>query len=102
MSLQREVATAPAPRFGVNFEDVVDPNDRKYWVAASKVKVIDLQTHETLGELSRYVLEPGQGSLTGQRTPWLFASGCNMKTSYGSYSPRLFVDQILKPVKGSF
>jgi len=98
-SLNRSEAVGPAPRFGVMFEDEVNPDERKHWVASSTVKVIDLQTQETLGEFIRYVIEPGQGSVAGQRTPWLFANGCNMKTSYGSYSSRLFVDQVLKPIR---
>lgn len=97
----REVPIGRMPRFGVTFEDHVNLDERKYWIASSTVKVIDLGTHEALGEFARRVVDPGQGSQIGQRTPWLFANGCNMKTSYGSYSPRLFVDQILKPIDGT-
>ena len=97
--VKREETTASAPRYGVTFDDINDPSEREYWVAGSTVKVIDLKTQETLGEFKRYVIEPGQGSRAGQRTPWLFAEGCNMKTSYGRDSTRLFTDQVLKPIK---
>lgn len=100
MRVKREKAHGASPRYGVTFEDVVDPEDRRYWVAGSTVKVLDLKTKETMGEFVRYVIEPGQGSRAGQRTPWLFSQGCGMKTSYGRSSSRLFVDQVLKPSKG--
>jgi len=99
--VKREEAAGPIPRFGITFDDIIDPDERKYWIAGSTVKVVDLRTQETLAEFKRYVIEPGQGSQSGQRTPWLFAEGCNMKTSYGRDSPRLFVDQVLKPTKES-
>jgi hypothetical protein len=99
MRIKREEAKDPMPRFGVTFEDDVNPDERRYWIAKSTVKVIDLKTQETLGEFIRYVIEPGQGSQAAQRTPWLFAEGCNMKTSYGNYSARLFADQVLKPTR---
>jgi len=99
MRVKQEEAKDPPPRYGVTYDDLVVPSDRKYWIAGSTVKVIDLKTQEVLGEFVRYAIEPGQGSEAGQRTPWLFATGCNMKTGYGSYSPRLFVDQVLKPIK---
>ena len=98
--LKREETSAPAPRYGVTFDDINIPSEREYWVAGSTVKVIDLTTKATLGEFKRYVIEPGQGSRAGQRTPWLFAVGCNMKSGYGSFSTRLFTDQVLKPSKG--
>ena len=97
--VKRSETADPAPRYAVTFEDIINPNERQYWVASSTVKVIDLQTQETMGEFTRYVMDPGQGSQAGQRSPWGFAQGCNMTTSYGSYSPRLFTDQILKPIK---
>lgn len=101
MRIKREETKGPMPRFGVTFEDVVSPGEREYWVASSTVKVVDLKTQETLGEFTRYVIEPGQGSQAGQRAPWLFAKGCGMDTSYGRDSTRLFVAQVLKPIKES-
>jgi len=99
--VSREETKDPMPRFGVTFDDVVSPGDREYWVASSTVKVVDLKTQETQGEFTRYVIEPGQGSQAGQRTPWLFAKGCGMSTGYGRDSARLFVDQVLKPIRES-
>lgn len=96
--LQRKEFSGPSTRYAVTFEDLADPNDRQFWVAGSIVKVIDQNNNEVLAESTRYVLEPGQGSREGQRTPWLFAVGCNKTASYGSYSSRLFADQVLKPI----
>jgi hypothetical protein len=99
--LQRREPVEASPRYGVLFEDIVNPDERKHWVAGSTVKVLDLEANETMAEFTRYVIDPGQGSREGQRTPWLFAKGCGMNTSYGTHSSRLFVDQVLKPMKGS-
>lgn len=95
--IQREKATDPPPRYAVTFEDIVDPEERSHWVAGSVVKVFDLRTNEILGEHVRYVIEPGQGSRDGGRSPWLFARACDVMTSYGRDSPRLFATQVLKP-----
>lgn len=100
MRVQREETNGQAPRYAVTFDDIINPDERKYWIAGSIVKVIDLQTQETMGEFMRYVMDVGQGSQAGQRLPWNFAHGCNMATSYGSHSPRFFADQVLKPIKG--
>jgi hypothetical protein len=99
--LQRIEPIEAQPRYGVTFEDIVDPKEREQWIAGSTVKVLDLEANETMAEFTRYVIDPGQGSRDGQRTPWLFAMGCGMNTSYGTHSSRLFVDQVLKPSKGS-
>lgn len=95
----REVTTPPAPRFGVTFNDIVDAGEREHWIAGNIVTVVDLKTEEVLGEFTGYVMDPGQGSRAGQRTPWLFAVGCNKKTGYGRDGSRLFVDQVLKPIR---
>ena len=98
-ALKRQASADPAPRYGITFHDIVDPQERMHWVAASTVRVVEVSSQELLGEFKRYVIEPGQGSGAGQRVPWLFAQGCAIGTSYGTYSTRFFVDQVLKPKK---
>ncbi len=97
--MKRELATGQTPRYGVTFEDIVDANERKYWIAGSTVKVIDLKTKETLGEFTHYVIDRGQGSRAGARTPWLFADSCD-GANYGRNWTRFFTDQVLKPKQG--
>lgn len=96
--LQRKEFSGSPTRYAVTFEDIAEPNDRRFWVAGSVIKVIDQDNNEVIAESTRYVLEPGQGSREGQRTPWLFAVGCSRTASHGSYGTRLFVDQVLKPI----
>lgn len=98
--LMRQLTTAPPPRYGVTYEDDVNPKDRKLWVAGSTVRVINLQTKEVLAEFTRYAVEYGRGS-TNQRTPWPLAYKCgDSGGSAASTQTRYFVDKVLKPKKG--
>lgn len=65
-----------APRYAVDFEDLVDPSDRQHWVAGSKIKVVDTTDQSVMAELTYFMFDPGLGSRSGQRDPWAFAVGC--------------------------
>lgn len=95
--LRRERAPEDSPRYAVLIEDIVDPNEREFWVAGSKIVLMDLARREPVGEFIRYVIDPGQGHRQSHRTPWLFAVGCRMNHGYGSYSPQLFARKVLTP-----
>jgi hypothetical protein len=100
LSLKRSEVMGAPPRYALTFDDPLIPEERSYWIATSITKVLDLQTNEVLGEAIRFVIDPGQGSRAGQRTPWFFAKGCNSTTGYNPTSDRFFADQILKPIQG--
>jgi hypothetical protein len=100
LSLKRSEVIGALPRYALTFDEPVKPEERAYWIATSITKVLDLQTNEVLGEAIQFVIDPGQGSRAGQRTPWLFAQGCNSTTRYNPTSDRFFADQILKPIQG--
>lgn len=70
-------------------------------MAGTTVTITDMQTSETLGTKTWYAFEPGLGSRTGARTPWLFAVTCPSLVEGESmrYPTRMFVDQVLKPKK---
>jgi hypothetical protein len=69
--LHREVAgTTTAPRYGVTFEDIVDPEDRKHWIAGTKLQVVDLTGNEVIAEQTVYLWDTGLGSKAGFRSPW--------------------------------
>jgi hypothetical protein len=90
-----------AARFAVSFLNFVDPEDRKYWIAGTKVTVTDTVTSEVLAEKTWYSVEPGQGSQDGARSPWLRSKTCPAASGWVGRAPtRFFVDQILKPKKG--
>ena len=46
--------SATPPRYGVTYEDHVIPEDRYLGIASSTIKVLDLETKEVLGEMTRY------------------------------------------------
>lgn len=95
--LDRIPAFEPAPRYAVTFEDHVIPEERQYGIASSTVKVIDTQTNEVLGEMTRYIRYPGTFE-RGNPSPWLRADQCPGTHSTDSTVhsvTRRFVDQIL-------
>lgn len=72
--LDKKPATAPAPRYGVTYDDISTHEDREYWIAGSSLRVIDLQTNEVIAERIGYMWDPGQGNNSGGRSPWLEAA----------------------------
>lgn len=71
----QEHIKGPVSRFGVAWEDISKPEDRKYWVAASRLRVIDLTDNSIVAERIGYLIEAGFGSTSGGRRPWLVARG---------------------------
>jgi hypothetical protein len=72
--LSRVPATGPIPRYGVIYDDISTREEREYWIAGSSLKVIDLQTNETIAERIGYMMDRGQGNMSGGRSPWLLAA----------------------------
>lgn len=97
-TLDRVPAPAVSPRYGVTYEDHVIPEDRALGIASSTVKVIDLQTQEVLGELTRYAWTMG-GASRANPSPWLTAYKCPGHAVGSDAATRKFVDQILIPRK---
>lgn len=103
-SLRREPASGPAPRYAVDYEDIVNPEDRKLWIAGTTIRVIDQKTGEILGEYTTYLMDGGMGTTDGTRAPWSHASHRELQCPkvYGSTDnhTRYFVDRVLKLKKG--
>lgn len=72
--LDKTLATGEAPRYGVTYDDISTREEREYWIAGSSLRVVDLQTGETIAERIGYMMDSGQGSRAGARTPWLAAA----------------------------
>lgn len=72
--LDKMLTTEPAPRYGVTYDDLSTEEDRKYWIAGSSLRVIDLQTQEVIAERIGYMWDPAQGATGGGRSPWLMAA----------------------------
>lgn len=81
LDVAREVAAGPRPRYGVAYEDVMDPVDREHWIAGDVLRVIDLETNEVIGERKRYLWDTGLGGTGGFRQPWTWAG------TYGKRCP---------------
>jgi hypothetical protein len=45
---KREVSRWKMPRYGVTFDDISTLEDRKYWIAGSSLKIIDLNNREVI------------------------------------------------------
>lgn len=103
-TLGRILATGPASRYGVTYDDISTREERDYWIAGSSLKVIDLQTNEVMAERIGYMMDRGQGNTSGGRAPWLQAerSACPafLKTPGGQpftmRESRDFVEKVLQ------
>lgn len=84
------------PRYAVTFEDHVIPEERALWVASSTVKVLDLDTSDTLGEMTLF----GMSYIHVPRSsmPWINHTPCGHPLGTSSQFSRKFVDQVLIPI----
>ncbi len=93
----KERIQAPVSRFGVAWEDISTPEDRKYWVAGSRFRVIDLTDNGIVAERIGYFIEAGFGSIGGGRRPWLASRGPNTTCPPllgGDYSDNWFISNV--------
>ena len=60
-------------RYGITWDDISTREDREHWIAGGSLKVIDLHTNEVIAERVGYMIDRGQGSQAGFRSPWLYA-----------------------------
>lgn len=72
--LDKAPAPGSAPRYGVTYDDISTPEEREHWIAGSSLKVLDLQTNEVIAERVGYMIDIGQGNISGGRSPWLMAA----------------------------
>jgi hypothetical protein len=101
-----EPAETSITRYALDYEDLVDPADRAYWVAGTKLRVIDKQSSEVIAELTRFVIDRGFGESSTGRWPWSHANSrasqrCPSDPSQPLHSDsRYFVDTVLIPKQG--
>ena len=91
----------PESRFGLAWEDISNPSDRKYWIAGSRLSVVDLSDNSVVAERIGFFIEAGFGSRAGQRRPWQSSRGENTTcppVSRGGYSDNWFIFRVLKPL----
>jgi hypothetical protein len=98
---------APAPRYGVTYDDISTPEDRAFWIAGSSLKVIDLRDGTVIAERIGYMMDRGQGASSGGRLPWLLAAYHACPAFGGPRPPSnqrgqtdRFVEKVLVPKRG--
>ena len=98
----RQTVDRAVSRFGVAWEDISTTEDRKYWIAGSRLSVIDLRDKSVVAERVGYFIESGFGSPAGQRRPWLTSRGPNTTCpEVHDYSDRWFLLKVFKPEDGN-
>lgn len=106
--LKRTFAKGPAPRYGVTYDDITTPEERKNWIAGSSLRIIDLKTNEVIAERIGYMIDRGMGNNSGGRSPWQhaakwacpkFPGGQSLETLWVHGQTRDFTEQVLK-IKG--
>ena len=91
----------PISRFGVEWEDISTSEDRRYWVAGSRLRVFDLVDRSVVAERIGFLIEGGLGSRAGGRRPWL--TGHKPTTTCPiahDFSDRQFLVRVLDPLGG--
>lgn len=66
----REPIEKPVSKFTVTWKDISTMEDRKFWVAGSRLEVRDRETGKLVAERIGYIFEAGLGSRRGSRMSW--------------------------------
>ena len=102
--VERQVIERPISRFGVAWDDISTPEDRAYWVAGSRLRVIDLADNSVIAERIGYLIERGFGSRSGGRRPWLAARRGGQTTCpslrNGDFEDRWFLLTVFQVAEG--
>lgn len=72
--VDKVLASGEPPRYAVTYDDISTPEERKFWIAGSSLKIIDRKSGEVIAERIGYMVDRGQGNSSGGRSPWLFAA----------------------------
>lgn len=97
--------TSSETRYALDYEDIVSPEDRLFWIAGTVLKVVDKQTGEVIARLTRYVWDSGFGASSTGRRPWEHAGRggsqtCPFILGVAHTTSRRFVDTVLIPKQG--
>jgi hypothetical protein len=90
----------PRSRYGYDWEDISTREDRNYWIAGGRMRVIDLETNTVIAERTGYLLDMVQGELGGGRKPWLLAQ-VNACPAFESDTTKAkeFIARVLTPIR---
>ena len=85
-------------RYALEYKPIVDPADRKHWVAGVTVNVYDLQTNTLMATKTWYALNPTQGHAY-QTDEWSRLENCPNDEEDIIYI-RHFVNRVIQPKQG--
>lgn len=90
----------PRSRYGYDWEDISSDEERKYWIAGGRMRIVDLSTQETIAERTGYVIDLEQGARAGGGIPWLVAQSNACPPFQSAHTKaKEFVAKVLKPVR---
>ena len=112
VALERQLISEKTASYGITWDDISARDDREHWIAGSSLRVIDLRSNEIIGERRGYMIDRGQGSQVGFRSPWLFAeqtacpefpvlASTDQRRRRSGAETRDFVQKILQPTGGN-
>jgi len=83
-------------RYGYTWDDISTKDDRHFWVAGGRLRVVDLATGEVVAERVGYVIERHFGATgpTFNQTPWSNTIGTDT-TCPTRYTHRIFLSKAL-------
>ena len=85
-------------RYALEYKPIVDPADRKHWVAGVTVNVYDLQTNTLMATKTWYALNPKQGHAY-QTWEWSRSEHCPAGEADITYI-RHFLNRVIQPKQG--
>ena len=84
-------------RYALEYKPIVDPADRKHWVAGVTVNIYDLQTKTLMATKTWYALNPSQGHAY-QTWEWSRVEACPDEKVIQYV--RFFVNRVIQPKQG--
>ena len=102
-TLEQAIDSATS-RFAISWQDISTKEDRAFWVAGSRLSVVDLLSEQVVAERTGFQIESGFGSIAGQRRPWLTSRGSSTTCPQlvnGTFEDRVFVLKVLKRAEDS-
>ena len=85
-------------RYALEYKPIVDPADRKHWVAGVTVNIYDLQTNTLMATKTWYALNPTQGHAY-QTWEWSRSEHCPAGEADITYI-RHFLKRVIQPKQG--
>lgn len=89
-------------KFGYDWTDVSTSDDRNYWIAGGKTRIMDMQTDEVIAERVGFVVDRMQGKRVGGGT-WMtvWDTACPPVRRWGTTKAQDFLETVLRPPKES-